>query len=41
MIKNMIQQQDITTKDITINNNIVEQEEEQKLADEQKYKKVM
>ena len=36
MIKNMIQQQDITTKDITINNNIVEQEEEQKLADEQK-----
>ena len=36
MIKNIIQHQDIPTKDITINNNIIEQEEEQKLADEQK-----
>jgi hypothetical protein len=39
MIKNIIQQQDIPTKDITINNNIIEQEEEQKLVDEQKIQK--
>ena len=39
MIKSRIQHQDITTKDIVLNNNIIEQEEEQKPADEQKIQK--
>ena len=39
MIKNIIQQKDTTTKDITINNVLSEQQEEQKLAEEQRIQK--
>lgn len=38
MIKSIIQQQDITTKDVTINNNIIDQKE-QKLIEEQRIQK--
>ena len=41
MIKNIIQQKDTTTKDITINNVLSEQQEEQKLAEEQRIQKKM
>jgi DNA-binding beta-propeller fold protein YncE len=39
IIKNLIEQKDATTKDITTNKNIIEQTEEQKLAEEQKIQK--
>ena len=39
ILKSVIQQKDVTTKDITTNKNIIEQKEEQKLAEEQKIQK--
>ena len=39
MIKNILEQNDSTTKNIITNNNIIEQEKTQKLAEEQKIQK--